>query len=536
MSGFLKRDDGGVAVTVAVVFVVLVLFAVLAVDVGYLLTVKRQLQTAADAAALAGCRVLADGGTDAQVLAEAEVFANSNATEPGDELFMLKDPPDTQVTAEYVQVTVRKDSPLFFARILGLDGTDVVASARAQVAYLTGMRGIVPWSVPVVHATRVSARIGSGPEVWLDDRGGGLWSGTLLAPASGSLTGYPVDITAYNGQTAYPDGTTDYPNGVPEPVDDAADVFVPPSGCPVQDVYLDKYVVTAGSTGTVRLYVRSAEKPEARFDGKNVKLTEVSGQPGLWSVALSVPSVDDLWAVYPIDVTVDKTKVTQAATLLVRRSTFPVSDVSLSRNVVGAGEAITVSVQLNDYVYGQDYELKVVGGAGEVGNFCAMDLSTIRHTPNWRNPQDPAEYDLGADPSYKPPAYYNYLAQEFPFVIHIGDTIWTEPGTLSGPSTEKSLNERFDGDTLTFDQWETLGRPGTRRVVYVPVVEKMQRVTGQTPMRVVSLAAFFIEPGSDLKKSAIVGRFIEYVSPSDAISDTRPDGLYVLTIRLVPPE
>jgi len=55
-------------------------------------------------------------------------------------------------------------------------------------------------------------------------------------------------------------------------------------------------------------------------------------------------------------------------------------------------------------------------------------------------------------------------------------------------------------------------------------------------MRVVSLAAFFIEPGSNLAKDAIVGRFIEYVSPSDAVSDVPPDGLYVLTIRLVPPE
>jgi hypothetical protein len=536
MKSLIRRDDGGVAVTVAILIVVLVLFAAIAVDVGYLLSVRRQLQTAADAGALAGCRILADGGSHAAALIEAESFAAQNASKPGDGLVMLSDPPDTVVTDQYVQVAVEKESPLFFARVLGLQTAPVQARARAQVAYLTGMRGMVPWSVPVVHATKVSARIAGGPEVWLSDRGGGMWQGSIVTPSTRSLDGYQVDVTAYNSQTAYPDGTSSYPNGVPEQVSGAAAVFVPPVGCAIEDVYLDKYVVTSGSGAAVRLYVRAADKPDARFNGKNLKLSAVSGQPNLWSIALSVPTVDDLWTSFPVDVSVGKTTVTDAAMLLVRRSTYPISDITLARYVAGPGEAVTVSVQLNEYVYGNEYELKVVGGAGEVGNFCAIDLASLRHPPNWRDPQDPAEYDITSDPGYKPPAYYHYLAEEFPFVVHIGDTVWTEPGTLSGPSTEKALDDRFAGDVLTFSQWEALGRPGTSRVVYVPVVEKMQVVTGKSPMRVVSLAAFFIEPGSNLAKDKIVGRFIEYVAPSDALSDVRPDGLYVQTIRLVAPE
>ncbi|PKQ21038.1 MAG: hypothetical protein CVT66_02105 [Actinobacteria bacterium HGW-Actinobacteria-6] len=536
MRSLIRRDDGGVAVTVAILIVVLVLFAALAVDVGYLLSVRRQLQTAADAAALAGCRVLADGGSHAAALGEAESFAAQNASKPADGLVMLGDPPDTEVTDKYVQVTVEKESPLFFARVLGLQTTPVQASARAQVAYLTGMRGMVPWSVPVVHASRVSVQIAGGSEVWLDDRGGGLWQGTIVAPSARSLAGYRLDVTAYNSQTTYPDGTSSYPNGVPELVSGAAAVFVPPVDCPVEDVYLDRYVVTAGSGAAVRLYVRAVEQPDARFNGKNFKLVAVDGQPNLWSAVLNVPAVDNLWVSFPVDVSVGKTTVTDAATLLVRRSTYPIADVALARYVAGPGEAITVSVQLNDYVYGNEYELKVVGGAGEVGNFCAIDLASLRHPPNWLDPQDPPEYDITSDPGYEPPAYYHYLADEFPFIVHIGDTVWTEPGTLSGPSTDKALDDRFAGDVLTFAQWEALGRPGTSRVVYVPVVEKMQITTGRTPMRVVSLAAFFIEPDSNPAKDKIVGRFIEYVSPSDAVSDVPPDGLYVLTIRLVAPE
>ncbi|MDI6712401.1 MAG: hypothetical protein QMD96_04095, partial [Anaerosomatales bacterium] len=492
-------------------------------------------QSAADAAALAGCRELIAGASDARVLSVAEEYAQRNARPPADGLAMRMEPPDTEVGADYVQVTVEKQAPAFFSRIMGREDIPVAATARAEVAYLTGLRGVVPWSVPVIHASRIAVRVAGGPEVALTDMGGGVWRGAVPVPTTPSTSGYQVDVIAYNDQTAYPDGTSEYPNGVPEPVEGAARVLVLPADSPILDVSLDRYVATSGS-GSVRLTVRTVGsgkgyEPSVRFDGKsNWKFTETS--PGVWQTILTVPSIDKIKTVFLVDdLKVDKTTLNSVAALLVRRPTYPIADVILD-DYISPGSAVQVTVRLNDYQYGVQYPLKVVGGGAEVGNFCAIDLATIKHPPNWRNPQDPSEYPIKSSTTN----YYLYLAEPFPYVIHIGDTIWTETGNLSGPKTEDALKARFAGDTLTFAQWEALGRPPTRRVVYVPVMEKMQYVTGQTPLRVVSFAAFFIEPGSDLSGEAIIGRFIEYASPSDAISDTPPDGLYIETVRLVTPQ
>lgn len=535
----MKDESGAVAVVVALSIVVLVGMAALAVDAGYLYSVRRQLQTAADAAALAGCRVMIEDGSEGEILAEARVYAeDENAVRPADSAVMVMDPPDTVVDfdEQSVQVTVTKESPLFFARIFGASNTPVVAKAKAKVAYLTGIRGIVPWSVPIIRANRVAVRVSGGAEAFLTDQGGGIWSGTVAVPMSASKSGKIVDIVAYNGQTAYPDGTSNgSPNGIPEPLPGASTVVVRNPSDELIDVSLSQYVATAGVDSTVRLTVEASEKPTARFNGHNYNLTNVTGN--IWDVDLPVPAEDDLYSSFPIDVTVDKSTFDNAAVLIVRRSTFPVRDVSVSRHVLTTGDvgSVTVTVKMNEFTYGQDYELKVIGGAAEIGNFCAVDLSALKHTPNWRNPQDPSEYDLTTDPNYSTPAYYHYLAHEFPFSVHIGDTVWTQTGALSGPQTASALNERFEGNTMTFQTWEALGRPGSSRVVYVPIVEKVQDVTGQTPLRIVTFGAFYIDPGSDVNHNAVIGRFIGEAAPSDSLSDTPTGELYIETVHLVTP-
>ncbi|MDO9556351.1 MAG: Tad domain-containing protein [Coriobacteriia bacterium] len=541
MSHFLRDDEGATIVTVAIMMVVLILFTALAVDVGYAYTVRRQLQTAADAAALAGCRVLADGGSEPEVLAEAEAYAANNASRPGDDLYVVDGTPETEVGIDFVQVTVAKDAPLFFGRILGSNSWLVRTSARAQIVYLTGSKGLVPWGVPIISANKVKVAIAGGPEIDLVDKGSGLWEKSLSVPGVAAQSGYPLDVIVYNSQTAYPDGTTDpaYVDGVPEPLRPAATIFVPPLGCPIHEVSLDQSVVTAGQDSWVELEVSADSQPTVRFDGKNFDMSG-GGAPGLWILSLAVPESEGTIASYPMDVTADGYKVSSAAVLLVRRSTYPVLDVSVSGYDGTPGDLVTVSVQLHDYTYGERCELRVNGGGGEVGNFCALDLSAIYSPPKWRNPQDaPAEYDVTSVSGYVPPPYYYYLENQFPFVIEIGDTIWTLTGVLSGPSTEKALEVRFGDDVRTWEQYLAAveaGNLGSRRIVFVPVLEKMQYVTGTTPLRVVNLASFYVEPESDIKGNDIVGRFLEYVIPSDAISETPIEGLNIRTVRLVPPQ
>lgn len=527
-----QDDRGAVAVTVAILMVVLVGFTALAVDVGYMLTIRRQLQTAADAAALAGCRVLADGGTESAALAEAEDYALRNAFEPADALVMLDASPDTEVTSTSVQVTCMKETSLFFARVFGIEMAPIRASSRAEIAYLTGIENVVPWSIPIIQATRVTAKIGGGSEVPLQPAGGGWWGGSVYVPDGASTTGKTVEVTAYNSQTAYPDGTSDYPDGVPEVLSPAAAVVVRDDAAAVQDVYLSRNIATVGVTGTVTLYVRAIDVPDARFNGKNYKLAPVSGDPTLYALSLDVPNTGRILESYPVEVGVKSAGylLRNAAVLVVRRSTCPFEDVDVSRTVLTAPVSgpVVVRVKLNELVKGQPYELKVIGGGAEIGNYCALDFTQVFHTPFWKNPS-PTEYSIGGNP------YYDYLETGFPYEIHIGDTIWTQPGAASGPQTASALDARFAGDNRTFAEWSLTQGP-SRRIVIVPVMEKLQQVTGATPLRVVTFAAFYIEPDSDIKKDVIRGRFIDYVLPSSSSSPTPPPGGFaVKTVHLVTP-
>ena len=114
----LLLDEGGaVAVLVALMLVVLVGFAAIVIDIGHLYENRRQMQSAADAAALAGAHELIVGADQATVLNTANEYAHRNDIPvhvgTSSELEMLTDPPDTEVTDNYVQVTVQNHPRVF---------------------------------------------------------------------------------------------------------------------------------------------------------------------------------------------------------------------------------------------------------------------------------------------------------------------------------------------------------------------------------------------------------------------------------------
>jgi len=174
--------------------------------------------------------------------------------------------------------------------------------------------------------------------------------------------------------------------------------------------------------------------------------------------------------------------------------------------------------------------MKVVGGDGETGNFMAIDFHTLRHEPYWRYPQDPAEYpDLPSGTN----VYYDYIAGTAPydFIMHIGDTVWTEPGNMSGPQTADALEIRFAGEAPDYATWIADGMPPTNRLVFVPITEKIQTATGVVPLRVVSFAAMYVEDveytGS--KGNALIkGRFAPYTGPGWIVSPNPPDSPLII--------
>lgn len=147
----LLRDEKGASLPF--VTIILGLFALgfiaLVVDVGFLYVERKAMITSADAAALAGAQVLrvSQGvnvnGVDGAI-ATAKKYAIANGADEshlninppyvGTKLVTLPD--GTTETRQVVEVTVKKNKQLLFARFLGDEDTDVKANAIATWGYI----------------------------------------------------------------------------------------------------------------------------------------------------------------------------------------------------------------------------------------------------------------------------------------------------------------------------------------------------------------------------------------------------------------
>lgn len=544
------KDDGGAfAVMFALIFIALVGFSALAVDVGYWYASKRQLQTAADTAAMAGCQELAHKQSNAKIWATVQDYAGRNFTKPVNLANCSVIAPTasglSDIGPNYVKVTVSSDSPAFLSRVLGRNRVRIRAQSVARIGYVTGARKLVPWGLPQLRATRVAGSAGGGTEQSFSKIGTGTWVGTLPSGSTGSVL-----VRAYNDQTLDPA----YPNGVPEDAVGAGYLVRIPDDVPIAGIAIARLsgggeipgsmMYTSGAGESVVVYVSlNAALPADRtmvVTPANTTMSKVTDT--LYRAQFAAGSTSSLQEArtFGIDIK-DKNKVTfsvnPAGGYIVRRSTFPVLDVKVSPSCSTSVSSVPsqVTVKLNEYQYGQRYDLKVTGGSAEVGNFMAIDFSTLRHTPYWKHPQDPAEYPGMSNATSA--SYYPYIAGNgaYDFVGHIGDAVWTQPGGLSGPQTRSSLLTRFGGEPSNFAGWEAAGKPASKRLVVVPIVEKIQQTTGSTPLRITSFATFYVEDvvsqGGDVSVS---GLFVEYTAPSFDVVDTPPGPLAIEAVRLSP--
>ena len=137
------KDDGQVAVIVAIIIIVLIGMVVLVVDVGSLYEDRRQLQTVADAAALAGAQDLPEDPVNA--VQKAVDYANSNGVAiTSSDVQILT----TLVDNDTITVTpVDPNAKLYFASVFGVNSASVSATATATANSPVGMSGLVPWAV-----------------------------------------------------------------------------------------------------------------------------------------------------------------------------------------------------------------------------------------------------------------------------------------------------------------------------------------------------------------------------------------------------
>jgi Putative Flp pilus-assembly TadE/G-like len=133
-----RRRSGQILVLVTIAMVVLIGFASMAVDIGLLYATRRRMQTAADAAAIAGASALLDGENYQD--AAYDVATLDGFTSGQNNITVSAAPPaagdpnlnlTSYSTSNYVEVDITQNVPTYFLRVLGYQTMKVAARAVA---------------------------------------------------------------------------------------------------------------------------------------------------------------------------------------------------------------------------------------------------------------------------------------------------------------------------------------------------------------------------------------------------------------------
>ena len=117
--------------------------AAMAIDIGMFLQERRDLQNAADAAALAGAVDLPASPADS--IADATAWAEQNGIGSGELEGVTVS--TTYVTNDTVTVAVKRDVPWLFARVLGRGSDTIHADASALIGSPSAIYNAMPWSL-----------------------------------------------------------------------------------------------------------------------------------------------------------------------------------------------------------------------------------------------------------------------------------------------------------------------------------------------------------------------------------------------------
>ena len=138
-----NRQSGYGLIFAAIGMVALLGAAGLSVDIGYLRYQRRQMQSAADSAALAGAAQLGAGGGTAQAVIAARSDSQLNGFQDGDGNIVVT-PTRTSINGntDTMQVQVTNTYPTFFMRVFGAALRTATISTTATAQYLGG-RGCI---------------------------------------------------------------------------------------------------------------------------------------------------------------------------------------------------------------------------------------------------------------------------------------------------------------------------------------------------------------------------------------------------------
>jgi hypothetical protein len=221
-----QREKGQTLALVAVSIVALLGFAALAIDVATLYVAHAEVQRTADAAALAGAKIIADSGITSlqtgdpnygNLLAAAQLAATTEITQliasrnqvagataglvAGTPTYNFTQPNDPQVT-----VTLQRTSlPVFFAKIWGQRTVTAGATAVAEAYSPTGAAAYNPIAPRCVKPWLVVNRDGTGTQQFVT---GGIVTATDLGKemtvSSDCASGPPCALYVNSPPPPYP--------------------------------------------------------------------------------------------------------------------------------------------------------------------------------------------------------------------------------------------------------------------------------------------------------------------------------------------
>ncbi|MBF6571252.1 MAG: hypothetical protein IVW54_20505 [Candidatus Binataceae bacterium] len=187
-------ESGQVLLLTTITMVVLIGFAALASDVSLLWSERRHMQTAADAAAIAGAIALRNGESIASAADNAAALNHfSNGLERA--TVTVNNPPVRGLyagNADYVEVIVAQPEQTYFLRLLGYDSMNV--STRAVSGAMNGRFCVYVLNPTAPNALNIDGgdSLNSNCGVMVDSNSSAALTngGTLDAPSVGVVGGY----------------------------------------------------------------------------------------------------------------------------------------------------------------------------------------------------------------------------------------------------------------------------------------------------------------------------------------------------------
>jgi hypothetical protein len=581
----LRHQQGGVLVVVAISLTALLGIAALAVGTGGFRAHRRQLQSAADAGALAGAQKLIDHTSQACSSAQYYQRQNDNSTDPRNMVV------DSHLDTSYCEILtapgcsipcsvrvqpVESQVPYVFGRVLGFINTSIAARARARIVYLTKSKGLLPFGVEDLRPSSVNVVIDkTGQHVPLataacstyttTPEGFPYWCGGAYVnslPAGGSTVSIQaVDTTGQTitwsniGFLGGDQGTVSSGTTPPACVGTAIcvkDVVFTPVSNPYlyysststpSSMSIQAHLKNVPTNGQVSLsYSTGGSAPNKNAYSSASRISGTNAD-GIWSANFTTASTE-VTTGQDVYVSV-KSGNSTTTTAVAAQHGYARDDGDLLQQYVqdrhyidpslaanASGRFVNFSAAFQVLVKGRVITLKLGGGGaqGNSGNYQGLDLDTNTTWPQY------ACYPNGGIPNTADEVQHGSCTP-----YKIGDPVDTQTGNFAG-QVNNGLQKRIGTSP---NQWNANnpppdGDPRWMSLILVPPLT-FSNCNGTCTTHVIGFGDFYItewsgQAGSTLKQGEVRGVFW---NRPNAINDystscSEPNGICLESVALEP--